>query len=161
MATDNVQGVYYEDSGSGVRYMSNTTGYVADLLCEGEISGLVHEEYKDNGSNIAGSIGYTQGMTHKPYHSDINTGELASIYWNKNPVFDKDSKKFNFQSIDLVTNQSTISAQGLDSRRLVQINEKLRGKERKTGGAVIEFAKFHRYYTIRNKHCSKAAWGSV
>ena len=157
MATDKVQGVYYgAGDGTGIRYMSNTTGYVVDLLCEGEISGLVHEEYKDNGSNVAGSIGYTQGMTHKPYHSSINTGELASIYWNKNPVFDKDSFKFNLQSIDLVTNQETISQEGLDSRRLVQINEKLRGKERKTGGATIEFAKYERYYVIRNKYCNKA-----
>ena len=78
MATDKVQGIYFEDT--GIRYMSNTTGYVVDLLCEGEISGLVHQEYKDNGSNSIGTIGYTAGVTTVNYSSNPDNGELASIY---------------------------------------------------------------------------------
>ena len=153
MATDKVQGIYFEDT--GIRYMSNTTGYVVDLLCEGEISGLVYQDYKDNGSNSIGTIGYTAGVTTVNYATNPASGELASIYWNKTPIFDKDSQKFNYSSIDLVTSQKTIAEQGLSSRRLVQINEKLRGLERKTGD-TIEFVKYYRYYTIRNKYCNKA-----
>lgn len=152
MATDKVQGVYYGDT--GIRYMSNTTGYVVDLLCEGDISGLVKEDYKDNGSNTLGTIGYTAGVTTVNYSPTAGYGELASIYWNKTPVFDKDSQKFNYGDVDLVTNQQTIAEEGLSSRRLVQINEKLRGLERKTGD-TIEFVRYYRYYTIRNKYCSK------
>mgnify|MGYP003388128887 FL=1 len=153
MATDKVQGVYFEDT--GIRHMSNTTGYVVDLLCEGEVSGLVYEDYKDNGSNTLGNIGYTAGVNTVSYSSTPASGELSSIYWNKTPIFDKDSQKFNYTNIDLITNQQTIAQDGLESRRLVQVNEKLRGLERKTGD-TIEFVKYYRYYTIRNKYCNKA-----
>ena len=152
MATDKVQGVYFDDT--EVRYMSTTTGYVVDLVCESEISGLVYEDYKDNGSNTAGTIGYTAGLTTKSFATDPDVGQLSSIYWNKTPVYDKDSNKFNYSNVDLVTDQQTISQEGLNSRRLVQINEKLRGLERKTGD-TIEFTRYYRYYTIRNKYCNK------
>jgi len=153
MATDKVQGVYFDDT--EVRHMSTTTGYVVDLICESEISGLVYEDYKDNGSNVAGTIGYTAGLTTKSFATDPDVGQLSSIYWNKTPVYDKDSNKFNYNNVDLITDQQTISQDGLNSRRLVQINEKLRGLERKTGD-TIEFVKYYRYYTIRNKYCNKA-----
>ena len=154
MASDQVQGVFFNGE-TGVRFMSNTTGYVVDLLCEGEIDGPVWREWKDNGSNQEGSIGFTKGVTIDSYSLYQPSGELASIYWNKTPVYDKESEKFNYGAVDLVTNQQTISQEGLSSRRLVQINEKLRGLERKTG-STIEFTKYHRYYTIRNKYCNKA-----
>ena len=112
------------------------------------VSGLVYQDYKDNGSNSIGTIGYTAGVTTVNYATNPASGELASIYWNKTPIFDKDSQKFNYSNIDLVTSQKTIAEQGLSSRRLVQINEKLRGLERKTGD-TIEFVKYYRYYTIR------------
>ena len=154
MATDKVQGVYFNDN-TGIRFMSSTTGYVVDLLCESEVSGLVHEDFKDNGSNTEGSIGYTAGVNTVSYSSVQASGELASIYWNKTPIFDKDSQKFNYDSVDLVTDQKTVSQDGLSSRRLVQINEKLRGLEVKTG-STAEFTKYYRYYTVRNKYCNKA-----
>ena len=44
MATDKVQGVYFDDT--EVRHMSTTTGYVVDLVCESEISGLVTKTIK-------------------------------------------------------------------------------------------------------------------
>ena len=154
MASDQVQGVFFNGE-SGVRFMSNTTGYVVDLLCEGEIDGPVWREWKDNGSNQECSIGFTKGITIDSYSLYQPSGELASIYWNKTPVYDKESEKFNYGAVDLVTNQQTISQDGLSSRRLVQINERLRGLERKTG-STIEFTKYHRYFTIRNKYCNKA-----
>lgn len=154
MATDKVQGVY-DHPFTGKRYMSNTAGYVVDMICEDNISGLAHEDYIDNGLNDIGTIGFTAGVRTEAYHSDPNNGELASIYWNKTPIFDKEAKKFNYSSVDVITNQQTVSQDGLTSRRLVQINEKLRGLERKTGD-TIEFANYPRYYTIRNKYCNKA-----
>ena len=47
MATDKVQGVYFDDT--EVRHMSTTTGYVVDLVCESEISGLVTKTIKTTG----------------------------------------------------------------------------------------------------------------
>ena len=153
MATDKVQGVFNPPF-TGLRYMSNTTGYVVDMLCEDNVSGLVHEDYVDNGSNTLGSMGYTSGVQVKPFSTTPNSGELASIYWNKTPIFDKEAQKFNYSSVDVLTNQQTISQDGLPSRRLIQIGEKLRGLERKTG-STIEFVKYPKYYTVRNKYCNK------
>ena len=46
MASDQVQGVFFNGE-TGVRFMSNTTGYVVDLLCEGEIE-EIEEVYIDD-----------------------------------------------------------------------------------------------------------------
>ena len=107
MATDKVQGVY-DHPFTGKRYMSNTAGYVVDMICEDNISGLAHEDYIDNGLNDIGTIGFTAGVRTEAYHSDPNNGELASIYWNKTPIFDKEAKKFNYSSVDVITNQQTV-----------------------------------------------------
>ena len=102
MASDQVQGVFFNGE-TGVRFMSNTTGYVVDLLCEGEIDGPVWREWKDNGSNQEGSIGFTKGVTIDSYSLYQPSGELASIYWNKTPVYDKESEKFNYQSANNIS----------------------------------------------------------
>lgn len=159
MAEETVKGIFYSSgvggSGTGVRFMSNTTGYVIDLLSEGDVDGLVSGEYKPEPANTTGTIGYQQGVRFEPFNSAGDTGVLASIYWNKTPVFDKDSSKFNFTNINLDTNRTTISADGLSSRRLVVVNEKLRGLEKHTG-STLEHTKYYKYYTIRNQYCAKA-----
>jgi len=153
MATNKVHGIIY-DGVTGVRYMSNTSATMCDLLCEGEVDGLVHNEYKVDPGQTVGTIGFDKGITVKEYYpNSITSGQLSSIFWNKTPIFDKDSHKFNFSVMDTTWSQSSVSSQGIPSRRITNINEKLRGLENKDGSPTP--VRYPKYYTLRNKHCSK------
>ena len=153
MATNKVHGVIY-DGVTGIRYMSDTTATMCDLLCEGEVEGLVHNEYIVDKDQTVGTLGFDKGITvNEYYQNSVTSGELSSIFWNNNPIFDKDSQKFNFSAGDTTWSQPTVSNEGIPSSRITNINEKLRGLE-KSETQVLPI-RYYKHYTIRNKHCSK------
>lgn len=92
---------------------SRAFGETADLLCEGEIEGLVSGDYQYMGN--AGQTGYSQVVvdlytaTGKAPPSTVNLtasslqfqlGFLRSIYWNDVPIVDKDAY-YNFPSVNV------------------------------------------------------------
>ncbi len=93
-------------SGSKTELYSSTSDIlVADLICEGEIEGIVSEEVK-----LEGEIGHTgyYSATILPYlvqgkKANSQTAELGflkSIYWNEIPVVD-DNGYYNFPEINV------------------------------------------------------------
>tara|TARA_Y100000593_G_scaffold31767_2_gene62466 strand:- start:2250 stop:6455 length:4206 start_codon:yes stop_codon:yes gene_type:complete len=144
---EKVDGIYYDNT--GVRYTSVTEADLCDLVCEGNIDGLVSKEYVfDQTNSSEGDIGYA-GVTIETLPS-----ELCSVYWNETPVQDKDTSKYNFQEVDVTTSESLIYANGIPSQRIRTINEKLRGLEKKSTDAS-DYAIYYKYYKILNKDCSK------
>ena len=92
---------------------SRAFGETADLICEGEIEGLVSGEYQYMGNE--GETGYTQVVVDlytatgdaPPATEDLTAnalqfqlGFLRSIYWNDVPIVDKDSY-YNFPSVNV------------------------------------------------------------
>ena len=92
---------------------SRAFGETADLLCEGEIEGLVSGDYQYMGN--AGETGYTQVVVDlytatgkaPPSNSNLTAssvqfqlGFLRSIYWNDVPIVDKDAY-YNFPSVNV------------------------------------------------------------
>ena len=101
-------------SGPEATYVtSRAFGETADLLCEGEIDGLVSGDYQYMGNE--GETGYTQVVVDlytatgeaPPSTSDLTAssvqfqlGFLRSIYWNEVPIVDKDAY-YNFPSVNV------------------------------------------------------------
>lgn len=146
---------------------------VMDVISEGEIEGLVSYEYSYSVAKL-GQIGYTTAVKTDFAETTLPNGSkvryLPSIHFNGIPVVDQDGK-FNFQQIDVnVTNGKPggdengvqvsqfgaikdISDQPLQVIR--KIGERLRGPNRRPGGAVAENEPgfFSKFYKILNRNC--------
>ena len=103
-------------------YVSLSNMDVADLICEGQIEGLVSGEYKFVGN--AGETGY-QSFQFDPYTAldedgscNAELGFLRSIYWNETPIVDKDGF-YNFQEVNVEWNE------GLPQGKLPTLNPNL------------------------------------
>lgn len=137
----------------GRKFISSSVVETVDLLCEGEIDGLVQGEYTYVGT--AGNIGYTSA-TFTSFRGDY--AWLRSIYWNEVPVVREDGK-YNFQSIqagfrlgspgEFVQNPINTSSYYFNDYRLSvsrNIGEKIRGNVGSTDHSKI--------YRILNRQCS-------
>ena len=146
---------------------------VMDVISEGEIEGLVSYEYSYSVAKL-GQIGYTTAVKTDFAETTLPNGSkvryLPSIHFNGIPIVDQDGK-FNFQQIDVnVTNGKPggdengvqvsqfgtikdISDQPLQVIR--KIGERLRGPNRRPGGAVEENEPgfFSKFYKILNRNC--------
>ena len=85
-------------------YSATSVVTIADLICEGEIEGLVSGEYRFAGEE--NNIGYTDSKFNAYTALDANgnctteLGYLRSVYWNEVPIVDKDGF-YNFQEVNL------------------------------------------------------------
>ena len=115
-------------------YTSRTNIKCLDLICEGEIEGLVSGEYDFIGT--AGNLGYTS-YTLDPIVPSDPEGWLQSIYLNETPVVTDDGM-YNYQKLKAAfTNgipkgiDSTQSFLGVNTDSSVEksrtLNERLRG----------------------------------
>lgn len=153
------------------RYISVSEMRLYDLLCEGEIEGLVKNEYVFSGTE--GNIGWTS-VNVKPYQTfELPMSEaegdsppaplfswLRSVYWNEVPVLNSDGK-LNFQRISVIyttglPNGSVSELDGdpinLTSTRY--INERLRGSNLDLdGNPTSDSEDYFKYYRILNKDC--------
>jgi hypothetical protein len=152
------EGITGQKDSEGVdieRAISITELRCIDLLCEGEVEGLVTSEYV--GSGTSGNIGYDT-VKEKVFAEIGIKGEvlgsglkwLKSIKWNDVPLING-LNKLNYQQIDLTfspgTNIGGVS-DGLSTPLTVNrpVGERLRGG----GDTGDEFAKVYR---IENSRC--------
>ena len=95
-------GVFH--SGETGLYSAVSEVVIADLICEGEIEGIVSGEYRFQGQE--GNVGYDDSKFTAYTALDENgncktdLGFLRSVYWNDVPVVDKDGF-YNFQEVNL------------------------------------------------------------
>ena len=98
------QGVLIPSGSNTKLYSSISEIFVADLLCEGEIEGIVSGDYILQGQ--INETGYTSAE-YIPYAAqgkedseDTSLGFLKSVYWNEVPVVDSEGY-YNFPEINL------------------------------------------------------------
>jgi len=98
------QGVLIPSGSDTELYSSISEIFVADLLCEGEIEGIVSGDYIFQGQ--INETGYTSAE-YIPYAAqgkedseDTSLGFLKSVYWNEVPVVDSEGY-YNFPEINL------------------------------------------------------------
>lgn len=120
-------------------YVSLSNMDVADLICEGQIEGLVSGEYKFVGN--AGETGY-QSFQFDPYTAldedgscNAELGFLRSIYWNETPIVDKDGF-YNFQEVNVEWNE------GLPQGKLPTLNPNLPNDKNLKGESEFELTLF-------------------
>ena len=139
--------------------VSSSEVEVLDLLCEGEIEGLVTGEYLFSG--VSGEVGYRSGVFF-PFPIAPTTTDnrwLRSIYWNEVPVINSNNK-YNFQQVNAsftpgLPNGALLNQSNAELTVSRTIGERLRGSELtsanlKNFSANEDFAK---YYRIFNKRC--------
>ena len=120
-------------------YVSLSEMDVADLVCEGEIEGLVSGEYIFEGT--AGETGYQSydfnAYTALDENGNCNTGlgYLRSVFWNETPVVDKDGF-YNFQEINVEWNS------GLPQGKLPSLNPNLANDKNIKGESIFELTLF-------------------
>ena len=120
-------------------YVSLSNMDVADLICEGQIEGLVSGEYKFVGN--AGETGYQSfqfdAYTALDEDGSCNTdlGFLRSIYWNETPIVDKDGF-YNFQEVNVEWNE------GLPQGKLPTLNPNLPNDKNLKGESEFELTLF-------------------
>lgn len=153
------EGVVGIKSGAG-RVVSKTLIEITDLLCEGEIGGLVSSEYEYAGA--IGNTGWSSYITKDSVPTLSSSGYLNSVLLNDIPILGKDGS-FNFQDIQFAKSNGApngeFSSSNLirtETKKTMVINERLRGPNynittKQRIGAVDQFAKF---YKIFNKDCS-------
>jgi hypothetical protein len=135
---------------NGASGFAVSSGVITDLLCEGEIEGVVNYEYTDL-KGTRGSVGFDSVVT-------TNIDYLRSIYFNEEPIKDKQGL-FNFQQVDIRTTKGTPNGDTSSPSSVLKpdisytrsINERLRGR---TNGNSSEDT-FAKYYSIINKNVSK------
>ena len=112
---------------------------VADLICEGQIEGLVSGEHRFVG-NI-GETGYQSSefdaYTALDENGNCNTGLgfLRSIFWNETPIVDKDGF-YNFQEVNVEWNE------GLPQGKLPTLNPNLPNDKNLKGESEFELTLF-------------------
>ena len=141
-----VEGIYFNENPKK-KYIATTNAEVTDMLCEGEIDGLVTKEYTFS-TGTEGHRGYPGIASTKVYQDS-----LCSIYWNETPVRDQDNDQLNFQKVVVVADQGYVHRNGITGQRMRQIGEKLRGKE--GPDADKKYTTYYKYYRILNPDCSK------
>jgi hypothetical protein len=143
--------------------LSLTEIEVLDLICEGEIQGLVTGYYPPTGtSGNAGEIGWQYNYFH-PYPNPPNSTSkfLRSIYWGEVPVVSSDNK-YNFQRIDTsysfgTPDGSLVNQSDPELTITRQIGERLRGTTLSAAGQADDINKdYTKYYRILNKECQAA-----
>lgn len=98
------QGVLIPSGSNTKLYSSISEIFVADLLCEGEIEGIVSGDYIFQGQ--INETGYTSAeyipyaVQGKEDSEDTSLGFLKSVYWNEVPVVDSEGY-YNFPEINL------------------------------------------------------------
>lgn len=113
---DAPEGIYGQSSGSINidRAVSRTRIRVTDLLCEGEIQGLVSGYYRYTAES--GVTGYSAAEFVRNSGIDVNGTtryDLQSIYFNEMPIVDGDGL-FNFQQFDFVIENGSPLAKVVD-----------------------------------------------
>lgn len=104
MAITDEAGVLIPSGSATKLYSSISEIFVADLLSEGEIEGIVSGQYFFEGE--LGATGY-KSERYQPYFSvnaegenDASLGFLKSVYWNEVPVVDEEGY-YNYPEINL------------------------------------------------------------
>ena len=151
MASDSTEGIISGDSRIG----SIARTQVVDLISEGEIDGLVTQEY--NFVGVAGKTGYDSATISK------EKSFLASIFFNEVPIVDEQGL-FNFQDVNikesLGTKTGSINDETRTSEQLEKvkaISERLRGPTQNgTDFPSDDEDYFAKYYRIFNTDCSSA-----
>ena len=94
------ESIYFEKSTTKVTQsgISTVTGEVSDLLCEGEILGLVDNYYTFVGK--LGGQGYDSATEHKFVAGDSSNGQLRSVYFNEEPILNQENL-YNYQDIKI------------------------------------------------------------
>ena len=141
-------------SGNALKAASLTQIQTLDLLCEGEIEGLVTGEY-----NYAGNIGSTGYSSYlfNVYPTLGGQKYLRSIYWNEVPVASPSESgidKFNFQSVQLAFTPGTPNGS-----KIASLNSSLSNDltiSRSLGERLRAGAEFSKIYRILNKDCKAA-----
>jgi predicted phage tail protein len=151
MASDSTEGIVSGDSRIG----SIARTQVVDLISEGEIDGLVTQEY--NFVGVAGKTGYDSATISK------EKSFLASIFFNEVPIVDEQGL-FNFQDVNIKesfgtktgsTNDDTRTSEQLE--KVKAISERLRGPTQNgTDFPSDDEDYFAKYYRIFNTDCSSA-----
>ena len=143
-----VESVFFYEGTTLKSGIAISTGIISDLLCEGEIEGIVN--YENALAGTLGSIGY-----------DSNTQStfsfLRSIYFNEEPVVDKEGR-YNFQNVNIRVEKGApngdvnIETNALrpDIAFTRTINERLRGPTSATADPKV----FAKKYRITNKNIS-------
>ena len=117
-----------------------------DLICEGEIEGIVSGEFVPDSSTIVeGQLGWNGG-TMEPYTNKWPECFLRSVYLNDTPVVNADNL-YNFQKLEIALANGTPSGivtgdkflyNGVDTplERTRTINERLRGPDVTIGTGI-------------------------
>lgn len=186
---DAPEGIYNQQSGNPAididRAVSRTRIRVSDLLCEGEIQGLVTGYYRY--TSESGVTGYNSAEFVRNSGVDVNgvtRYDLQSIYFNEMPIVDGDGL-FNFQQFDFVIENGSPLAKVVDLNSeysdiynpdenglsiVRPINERLRGPnstidekgKTRINDSVFKEAEigdpetFAKYYRILNPLCKSA-----
>jgi predicted phage tail protein len=141
------------------RAVSISENRVIDLLCEGEIHGLVDSEYIGEGTD--GNIGWTRVREKRFAEIGLQGASngirwLPSVLWNELPILTKQTTpKLNYQQVDVIYGAGGpdgSDALGMDNSLTINrgIGERLRG-----GGEDNEtFAKKYRINNVRCKGVS-------
>ena len=154
------ESIHFTTSGIVVKAsgISTITGEVSDLLCEGEIEGLVDNYYTFKGT--LGGQGYDSAEEHKLVtNSNGGVGFLRSVYFNEEPILNQENL-YNYQNIkirvlkggqlgDNDPRDPLILKPELSFTR--SINERLRGPTRSVGVVALS----PKYYRILNKEAKK------
>lgn len=127
--------------------LTDTKIAIIDLLCEGEIHGLVTGTYFKSG--VLGDIGWRH-VTFTPNTPAIDTTVrwLQSVYWNDTPVAGADGK-FNFQQVDVNYAKGSPNGANITDGIIDELTFSRSISERLRGGGD-EFAKIYR---VLNKNC--------
>ena len=155
-----IESIYFGKTAAGIvssSGISTVTAEVVDLLCEGEIEGIVSGDYSYVGTRT--QLGY-DSVPFAPFPLPTGLGFLRSIYFNEEPIVDT-AGGINFQNINvravtgrklgdtlLSTSGSTILKPRLSLIRT--INERLRGPT-----ATSIAGTFPKYYRVLNKDAKR------
>ena len=130
-------GVFH--SGETGLYSSVSEVVIADLICEGEIEGIVSGEYRFQGQE--GNVGYDDSKFTAYTALDENgncktdLGFLRSVYWNEVPVVDKDGF-YNFQEVNLNW------VKGIPQGEIPSLNDSLPNQANSKGSNDFELSVF-------------------
>ena len=141
------------------RAISISENRVIDLLCEGEIEGLVESEYVGEGTD--GNVGWTKVREKRFAEVGLQGGSsgvrwLPSVLWNELPILTKQSTpKLNYQQVDVVYGKGgPDGSDGLGINGELTINRGI-GERLRGGGEDNET--FAKKYRINNVRCKGVA----
>ena len=155
-----IESIYFGKTAAGIvssSGISTVTAEVVDLLCEGEIEGIVSGDYSYVGTRT--QLGY-DSVPFAPFPLPTGLGFLRSIYFNEEPIVDT-AGGINFQNINVrvVTGKklgdtdTSLSTPTILKPRLSlvrTINERLRGPT-----ATSIAGTFPKYYRVLNKDAKR------